>query len=226
MRSVLLITGLILLLPPGAVFAQRERGELRLEVRDSQGAATPGAGHLVSELNQVQREFKVGADGHSSLQGLPFGRYHLIVQSPGFAEWSGLVEIRSEVPTAVSITLGVASVKTQVEVSDSATLVDPLRTGVTYAIGKSSIEEQISAQAGRTLTDLVDDQPGWLYEANGVLHPRGSEYDVQYVFDGMPITQNRSPAFAPALDADERGVDAGADGEFSGRIWPQTWRGH
>jgi outer membrane receptor for Fe3+-dicitrate len=49
----------------------------------------------------------------------------------------------------------------------------------------------------------VNDQPGWLYEGNGTLHPRGSEYDVQYVFDGLPLTQNRSPAFAPAFDADD-----------------------
>lgn len=203
MRAALLTLILALLLFPSILAAQRERGELRLEIRDSQGAAAAGTGYLVSELNQIRREFKVGADGRSALQGLPFGQYHLIVQSSGFAEWSGLVEIRSEVPTSVSITLGVAPVKTEVQVSDSATLVDPSRIGVTYAIGKSSIEEQIPAQAGRSLTDLVEDQPGWIYEANGVLHPRGSEYAVQYVFDGLPLTQNRSPAFAPALDPDD-----------------------
>jgi outer membrane cobalamin receptor len=31
-----------------------------------------------------------------------------------------------------------------------------------------------------------------------VLHPRGSEYDTLYVIDGLPITSNRSPGFAPA----------------------------
>src|SRR5207245_554732 len=46
-------------------------------------------------------------------------------------------------------------------------------------------------------------QPGWVFEANGVLHPRGSEYDVQFVVDGLPLTQNRSPAFAPSFDASE-----------------------
>jgi hypothetical protein len=49
----------------------------------------------------------------------------------------------------------------------------------------------------------VSEQPGWLYEANGVLHPRGSEYDVQFVMDGLPLTQNRSPAFAPSFDASD-----------------------
>jgi len=47
----------------------------------------------------------------------------------------------------------------------------------------------------------VDAQPGWLYEANGVLHPRGSEYDVQFVVDGLPLTENRSPAFAPPFES-------------------------
>jgi outer membrane cobalamin receptor len=55
---------------------------------------------------------------------------------------------------------------------------------------------------GRSLPDLVSTQPGWLLEANGVLHPRGSEYQTQYVVDGLPLTDNRSPSFAPEIDAD------------------------
>jgi outer membrane receptor protein involved in Fe transport len=47
--------------------------------------------------------------------------------------------------------------------------------------------------------DLVDQQPGWLMEANGVLHPRGSEYQTLFVVDGIPMDENRSPAFAPDL---------------------------
>lgn len=52
-------------------------------------------------------------------------------------------------------------------------------------------------------SDLMNDLPGWLYETNGVLHPRCSEYDVQYVVDGMPLTQNRSPAFSPSFEPSE-----------------------
>ena len=29
-------------------------------------------------------------------------------------------------------------------------------------------------------------------EANGVLHPRGAEYNTQYVVDGFPVVDNRS----------------------------------
>src|SRR6266404_16489 len=60
-----------------------------------------------------------------------------------------------------------------------------------------------SGARGRSFIDLVNQQPGWLLEANGVLHPRGSEYQVQYVVDGIPLYDNRSPAFAQSLGADE-----------------------
>jgi outer membrane cobalamin receptor len=181
--------------------AQRMRGELRLEVRDPHGAALSPAGELVSEANGFRRSFVAGPEGRYVAQDLPFGVYRLSLQAEGFAAWSALVEIRSEVPVRVAVTLGVAPLTTQVQVNDSATLVDPYATGSLYSIGRQRIEEHDAAQPGRELLDLVSEQPGWLYEANGVLHPRGSEYDVQFVVDGLPLTQNRSPAFAPSFDA-------------------------
>src|SRR5882762_1952880 len=202
--------------------AQRARGELRLEVHDPQGAAAAPSGELVSEGNQFHRAFQVLADGHYTAQDLPFGVYRLSLQAEGFAPWSNLVEIRSEVPVRASITLGVAPVATQVQVNDSATLVDANRTGTIYSVGQQAIGERLAARPGRSLSDLVNDQPGWLYEGNGTLHPRGSEYDVQYVFDGLPLTQNRSPAFAPSFDADEvesmRVLTAGFPAEYGRKL--------
>lgn len=191
----------LLLLSALSVRAQRVRGELRLEVHDAQGAAVSPAAELASEANQFHRAFQIAPDGRYVAQDLPFGVYRLSLQAEGFAPWSTLVEIRSEVPVRVAVTLGVAPVVTQVRVNDSATLVDPYTTGSWYSIGRQSIEEHGSAQPGRELLDLVSEEPGWVFEANGVLHPRGSEYDVQFVVDGLPLTQNRSPAFAPSFDA-------------------------
>jgi len=182
---------------------QRVRGELHLEVHDPHGTAVSPIGELVSEANGFRRTFVAGPEGRYVAQDLPFGVYRLSLQAEGFAPWSDLVEIRSEVPVRVAVTLGVAPVTTQVQVNDSATLVDPYATGALYSIGRQSIEEHNAAQPGRELLDLVSEHPGWVYEANGVLHPRGSEYDVQFVVDGLPLTQNRSPAFAPSFDAGE-----------------------
>jgi len=49
----------------------------------------------------------------------------------------------------------------------------------------------------------MNSQPGWLYEGNAVLHPRGSEYQTQFVVDGIPLTDNRSPGFGPVIEADD-----------------------
>jgi hypothetical protein len=181
--------------------AQRVRGELRLEVHDPHGSAVSPAGELVSEANGFRRSFVAGPEGRYVAQDLSFGVYRLSLHAEGFAAWSELVEIRSQVPVRVAVTLSVAPLTTRVEVNDSATLVDPYTTGSSYSIGRRTIEEHDAAQPGRELLDLVSEQPGWLYEANGVLHPRGSEYSVQFVVDGLPLTQNRSPAFAPSFDA-------------------------
>jgi outer membrane cobalamin receptor len=158
---------------------------------------------LVSDANQFRLKFSLGADGHYVAQDLAFGTYRLNLRAKGFSPWTQLIEIRSEVPVRVVARLELATIATEVTVNDAATLLDHSRTGSVYSIGQRAISEQISAQPGRDLSDLVEQEPGWLYEANGILHPRGSEYDVQYVIDGLPLTQNRSPAFAPAFDAEE-----------------------
>ena len=36
-----------------------------------------------------------------------------------------------------------------------------------------------------------------------MLHPRGSEYQTQFVIDGIPLTDNRSPSFGPEIEADD-----------------------
>ena len=183
--------------------AQRDRGELQIEVRDPQGAALGASGELVSEGNQFHLNFTIGDDGHYIAQDLAFGVYRLSVSRAGFVSAVQPVEIRSIVPQHLSLTLGLKPVETQLQVSETATLVDPSRTSTVYTVGSQTIEEQLSPQAGRGVIDVVDAQPGWLQEANGVLHPRGSEYDVQYVVDGLPMTENRSPAFAPPIESSD-----------------------
>ena len=202
--------------------AQRERGELQIEVRDPQGQSAAAAAELVSESNQLKKNFAIPPDGKYLASELAFGVYRLTVTAQGFAPWSSLLEVRSEVPVRVAVVLGVAPVKMKIEVTDAATILDPSETGTIYSLGSGALREHVAAQDGRDLSDAVNDQPGWLYEANGVLHPRGSEYQVQYVLDGMPLTQNRSPAFAPSLDAGDvesmRVMTAGFPAEYGRKL--------
>lgn len=185
------------------LLAQRGTGELRLAVRDPTGLPLGASVELTGHATQVRQTFSTSPDGRHTAPALPFGRYNLRVEGSGFAPWTGLVEIRSELPLDYQVILGVAPIETTVTITDSDTLLDPHRTGTVFYLGADSLRERRSSQPGRGVVDLVQTAPGWLLEANGVLHPRGAEYDTQYVIDGIPITDNRSPAFAPSLDVDD-----------------------
>jgi outer membrane cobalamin receptor len=185
-----------------AQFAPSNSGELRLTVVDATGLPVQSAVELVSEANEVRRALQTDDQGKLIARQLPFGAYNILVSRQGFAPFSSLIEIRSATPTPYTVTLGLAAMQSQVEVSVSETLVDARQTATVNRIGRDSIESRVLALPGRSLPNLVSTQPGWLLEANGVLHPRGSEYQTQYVVDGLPLADNRSPSFAPEIDAD------------------------
>jgi hypothetical protein len=90
-----------------------------------------------------------------------------------------------------------------VTVNAGSTLVNPDQAGSVNQIGSGAIQDRLGSLPGRSLQDLVNAQPGWLYEGNAVLHPRGSEYQTQFVVDGIPLTDNRSPGFGPEIEADD-----------------------
>src|SRR5260370_20188836 len=159
-----------------ALLAQSDPGELRLKVTDQAGLPIPSSVELVSQSNQVRQKLETAVDGTLVVKRLPFGIYRLRVERPGFAPLSELVEIRTSLPRELRVTLGVDPIETVVAVSESVTLVDPHRAGSINRIGSDTLADRTTSQPGRSLLDLVDTQPGWLLEANGVLHPRGSEY--------------------------------------------------
>jgi hypothetical protein len=192
----------LLLLAPHAD-AQSNAGELRLKITDPDGLALKTAVELVSQGNEYRHTFTTDDQGDLDAKRLPYGIYRLLVQAPGFAPVSEPVEIRSALPLDLTIHLKVATASESVMVSAAATLVDPYRAGSVNEVGLQTIENRLTALPGRSMQDLVNSQPGWLYEGNAVLHPRGSEYQTQFVVDGIPLTDNRSPSFGPAVEADD-----------------------
>jgi outer membrane cobalamin receptor len=196
-RSVLLV-----LLAFGQ-FGQSNTGELRLAVTDASGLPLAATVELVSEANRIRQGLDTDPRGSLVVKRLPFGTYRVAVARQGFAAFSSLVEIKSALPADLHVTLNVAAIQTQVSVTAEGTLLNPHQTATSHRIGAEAIEQRTTALPGRSLLDLVNTQPGWLLEANGILHPRGSEYQTQYVVDGLPLTDNRSPAFAPELGSDD-----------------------
>jgi outer membrane cobalamin receptor len=187
-------------LTPALVLAQTNTGELRISIVDSAGLPVEAAVKLVSQANEYDRIFEATRSGQVVAKRLPFGLFQLQVTGQGFAAVSRLVEIRSAIPTHVKVTLAVAAVETSVEVTENQTLIDPHRTNSAYRVGGDALRDRPASRPGNSVADLVSTEPGWVFEANGILHPRSSEYQTQFVVDGVPLTDNRSLAFTPDFD--------------------------
>lgn len=187
-----------------ASFCQMETGELRLTVTDPAGLPVQAAVELVSEVNQYQRTFEADAAGRVTAKRLPFGLYTIEVRLAGFMPSSNLIDIHSEIPQELKVALAIAPVATTINVSESTgeTLIDPYRTNTINRIGGDTLTDRLASLPGRSLADMVSQEPGWVFEANGILHPRGEEYQTQYVMDGIPLTDNRSAAYVPDFDVD------------------------
>ena len=185
-----------------SLFGQTNTGELRLKVTDPDGLGLKSTVDLTSEANQFRKTFSTDEAGNLTAKGLPFGLYRLQVRREGFSERFDSVDVRSAIPVERRFTLTVSAPPASVTVhDDSETLIDPRRTGTINRIGSAAIETQVASLPGRSVKDLVNSQPGWFYEGSAVLHPRGSEYQTQFVVDGIPLTDNRSPGFGPEIEA-------------------------
>jgi hypothetical protein len=183
--------------------AQVDTGELRLKVTDSTGLGLKATVALSSEANQYFSELTTDADGTVEIKTLAYGVYRLDIEKQGFSPISNTLEIRSAIPVERTLQLAIAPINTVIQGSDAGTLLDPNRPSSIMQIGSAQIEDRGASLPGRSAQDLVNSQPGWLYEGNAVLHPRGSEYQTQLIVDGIPLTDNRSPGFGPEIEADD-----------------------
>jgi hypothetical protein len=212
---------LLLALPEGSP-AQDRSGELHLSVADASGAALPAHGTLISQANHFELSFDTSPSGEYIAKKLPLGSYKLTLEQAGFAPYSALIEIRSELPLKFAAALAVATVTQTINVQDSDTLLDTINTGNSYQLGAATLRDWPATAPGRQAIDVVQAQPGWLLEANGVLHPRGSEYDTQYVVDGLPVLNNRSPALSASDDLEDvqsvKAYTSGIPAEFGRKV--------
>jgi hypothetical protein len=202
MKSVLLL----FIFSASFAWSQANLGELRLKVVDPAGNAVRASVEIESQGNGYDKTFVADPSGIVQVQSVPYGEYRITVRQTGFAVNRQTLTIRSALPLMDTIQLGLAPVVLEVDVSATDTLLNEETPSSVMQIGGRQIAERTASLPGRSLQDLVTSQPGWIYEGNAVLHPRGSEYQTQYVVDGIPLTDNRSPSFGPEIAADD--VDA------------------
>ena len=186
----------------GLAHGQANEGGLHLVVTDATGHGIDTAVEVANQAIQYSRELSTGPNGTLDLAHLRFGLYLLEIRRSGFASVQSSVEIHSSIPAQLAIQMKIAPLTESVRVDASDTLLAVDQAGSVSMVGKNAIHDRLSSVPGRSVQDLVMTEPGWIFEGNAVLHPRESEYQTQFVVDGIPLTDNRSPSFGPEIEAD------------------------
>lgn len=198
-RRLSLFTLVVLLAGASNALAQNV-GAVSGIVRDAQGLPVPGASvSLVNRVSQTSQDTVSDGEGHYALSNIPFGIYVLSASLPGFAPAQQVLDIHSSVAMSADLQLRIGTVNETVQVSADA-LLETSSTGSHIDLGANLIDQLPSATPSKQLASMLLSAPGFIPSQNGRIHVRGSHGQIQYVVDGVPMTDEYSEAFANPLD--------------------------
>ena len=197
-----LIGGVLLLFGP-TVFAQARIGTVQGVVKDPGGALVPNAQITVTQpVTGYRQTTQTDAQGSFKLVNLPFNTYKVRAEATGFQAAEESIDLESTVPLTMELSLSLEQTTAAVTVTtETGAMLEPDRTSSDTDIAQTILERPVGAAPSRAIESIVASTPGFVTDDNGRMHPRGSESQVQYVVDGVPITDNLSAIFSTSLDA-------------------------
>lgn len=140
-----------------ALSAFAQTGQIDIDVKDPSGAAAAASGTLSRLSAGVTQSYETDAQGHYMFGGLVPGRYRLEVVAQGFATRALLVDVDSDMPVQLPITLEVGSDTTRVNVVASTPLpgVDLLVDQIAAPV--QSVSAAVISQSGAiNLADVIN----------------------------------------------------------------------
>jgi TonB dependent receptor/Carboxypeptidase regulatory-like domain len=190
-----------LLLLPQAITAQSNTGSIRGVVTDKTGAVVANArlqlGNAITRYTQTAISDNQGA---YRLPDVPLNDYTLTIEAPGFETTTRDIRVRSNLAQQVDVQLGVVGVRQEVDVQAARDLLEAEKAAPTTVLDRNWILRFPTSQPSRSAAAIIGTAPGWTEDANGRLHARGLEAQIQYSIDGIPVTDTIADIFASAPD--------------------------
>ena len=196
------ICGLLLFFGP-TVFAQARIGSVTGVVKDPGGALVPNAQITITQpVTGYRQTTQTDAQGSFKLVNLPFNTYKVRAEANGFQPAETSIDLETTIPLNVELSLSLEQTTAAITITTGDTaMLEPDRTSSDTDIAQTILERPVGAAPSRAIESIVASTPGFVTDDNGRMHPRGSESQVQYVVDGVPITDNLSAIFSTSLDA-------------------------
>ncbi|MDQ2975371.1 MAG: TonB-dependent receptor [Acidobacteriota bacterium] len=185
------------------IFAQSRIGTVQGTVKDPTGALVRNAKVTVTQpLTGYNQAVQTDEQGSFKLVNVPFNTYKVQAEAVGFQTTEHSVDLESTIPLNLDLSLALSGATANVTVTaDNAAVLEQDRTSSDTDLNQSILERPMGASPSRAIESMVASAPGFVTDDNGRMHPRGSESQVQYVVDGVPVTDNMSAIFSTSLDA-------------------------
>jgi TonB-dependent receptor-like protein/carboxypeptidase family protein len=201
MKSQLRAITFVLLLLASVSYAQSNTGIIHGVITDKNGSVAAGATvRLTNAITNYSQTAVADSQGAYRMIDVPFNNYLLSVETAGAETVAREVSVRTNLAQQIDVQLGVAPVRQQLDVTATRELIEAEKTAPTTVIDLNRIARFPTSQPSRSAEELVGTAPGWTVDANGRLHARGIEYQVQYSIDGIPITDTIADTFSAAPD--------------------------
>ena len=199
-RAEILLTVALFMFSPAA--AQTRIGTVQGTVKDPNGALVAGAKVTIIQPNTgYTQTTQTDAQGAYKLVNIPFSDYNVRAEASGFQVTEQHIDLESAVPLNLDFSLVVGTTAQTVTIEANPDHAEHDRVSSDTDINQMILERQAGAAPSRGIEAIVASAPGFAPDDNGRFHPRGSESQVQYVVDGVPITDNLSAIFSTSLDA-------------------------
>src|SRR5213593_3014687 len=197
------MVGSVLLLTASSIFSQARIGSIQGVVKDPTGALVPNAKVTVTQpVTGYKQTAQTDAQGSFKLVNIPFNTYQVHVEAAGFQSTDQSVDLETTIPLNLDLSLSLEQATAAVSIStDAGAMLETDRTSSDTDLNQTLLERPLGAAPSRAIESMVASTPGFVTDDNGRMHPRGSESQVQYVIDGVPVTDNMSAIFSTSLDA-------------------------
>src|SRR5712675_1283206 len=189
-------------------------------VLDPSGAVVVGANvEMRNPVSGYSRNVITDALGKFSFPNVPYNPYHLTVTKKGFASSAQDVDVRSVVPTNLTINLSVTGSSETVTVEAAGE--DLLENDPTFHtdVDRDLFDKIPLESASSSVSSLITlASPGVAADSNGLFHGIGDHAENSFSLDGQPITDQQSKVFSNQIPLDSiqsmEAVSGGPPAEF------------
>ncbi len=178
-------------------------GALHGVVFDPSGSAIPGAKvEIRNPISQFDKVIVTDAQGRFEVNNLPFNNYHLTASATGFQKTEQDVNVRSQLPIDLKITVKLGEQTESVTVTETGDILQTDPTAHTD-VDRVLFDKLPLGSSTSSLSSLVTmATPGVAADSNGLFHGLGDHASNSFSVDGQSITDQQSKTFSNQIPID------------------------